>query len=259
MARRRNPARVTRVHITPAKAYDLLEAYGHKKGGTGMWLPRNLSPAERQQWVSTFGKAWAEVINAYANESSAEARNVRAHYFATVDEMVAQGMSRSEASQRAATTSTAQGYPVGVFADEARHVEKIASEIAAALKTIPSSGGVAGGIHLTPAEALAAMKDYVAAGGKFGWSLNSPGFAHKYGPIYAKLINTFANNGRAAYNEARVLVFPTLPEYRALVKQFGRDVVTEEFGLHERNVAFDSEIAEVDNMVSIIATALKQV
>lgn len=134
---RRNPARVTRVHVTPAKAFDLLEAYRAAGGSVGMWLPRNATATERQRWVDTFGKGWAEAINAFANYGdTAMARDMRGRYFATEEQMRAYGMSASEASARAATTFTFKDYPIGVFSLEAKEIDAIASTIAAALKKV---------------------------------------------------------------------------------------------------------------------------
>lgn len=135
MARRRNPARVTRVHITPAKALDLLKVYAKADPNVGIWLPRGA--AETTVWIDTFGKGWAEAINAFANYGDTMmARDMRGRYFATKEQMMAYGMSASEANQRAGTTFTFKDFPVGVFDMEAKHIDKIALAIGKALTQI---------------------------------------------------------------------------------------------------------------------------
>lgn len=115
-------------------------------------------------------------------------------------------------------------------------------------------------VHLTPSVAVSAMKDYVAAGGKYSWahSMTRPGFVNTHGAIYAKLINTYANEGGAAYDDARVMVYPTDSEFQALQEAMGYDKVRA-MGLRAHAVALSSEITELDNMVRTIAAALKKV
>ncbi len=135
MAHRRNPARVTRVHITPAKALDLLKVYSTVDPNVRMWLPH--SGVETTVWIDTFGKGWAAAINAFANYGdTAMARDMRGHYFATKEQMMAYGMSENEASLRAGTTFTFKDFPVGVFSMEAKQIDKIALAIATALKQV---------------------------------------------------------------------------------------------------------------------------
>jgi len=131
---RRNPARVTKVHVTPAKALDLLKVYAASDSGVKMWLPRGA--AETQAWIDTFGKGWAEAINAFANHgNTAMARDMRGRYFATEEQMRAYGMSASEASRRAASLSFTD-FPFGVFKMEADYIDQIALAIGNALKKV---------------------------------------------------------------------------------------------------------------------------
>jgi hypothetical protein len=136
--RRRNPARVTRVHVTPAKALDLLVMYNTSGGrDASIWLPRDSSAAARQKWIDTFGKGWANAINAFANYGDTMmARDMRGRYFATKEQMIMYGMSPQEASLRAGTTFTFKDFPIGVFSMEADHIDKIAKTIATALKKV---------------------------------------------------------------------------------------------------------------------------
>jgi hypothetical protein len=135
MAHRRNPARVTKVHVTPAKALDLLKVYATVDPNVGMWIPRGA--AETAVWIDTFGKGWAEAINAFANHGdTAMARDMRGRYFATKEQMMAYGMSENEANQRAGTTFTFKDFPVGVFSMEAKQIDKIALAIGKALKQV---------------------------------------------------------------------------------------------------------------------------